>query len=212
MVSRWFGIFKNEMKADSVVGVTSAAATVLLWSDSIVESIVSWRRLDKKALCNKSAPVCAHARTHVCVCVRAREEDNRCFAEVRDKDYFIPLRWQFKTLPWDSIECSKWKTIIKYALFFFIKSCLFCFVLLDHMGLSKLSTPLCLQVNRKKMSLSDSSLSGTSAKPSIHLSGCVHSGFSVLPECMGDTTKWEAQLSVDLIRLVITVQQQWKAN
>lgn len=30
-------------------------------------------------------------------------------------------------------------------------------------------------------------------------------------ECMGDTTKWETQLSTDLIRLVITLQQQWKA-
>lgn len=71
-------------------------------------------------------------------------------------------------------------------------------------------TPVCLDVNHKK-ALNDALLSGTSANASIHLSGCVwgqfHSGFSCAGKCMGDTTKWEPQISTDLIRLVITLQQ-----
>lgn len=118
--------------AGSAVDVTSAPplccrATLLLSH--------LWVEGDGTKKGDKSAPVCA------CVCVWAREEDNFCFAEVRDKDYFIPLRWEFKTLPWDSIERSKWKTIIKYAPFFFIKKHVF-FLLLEHMGLSKVFSAL----------------------------------------------------------------------
>lgn len=146
-----------------------------------------------------------------CVCVCAR--DNCCVAEVRDKDYSIPLRWEFKILPWDSMALCNWNNNKICAIIFHEKTCLFFFFsLMAHMGLSKVFSSLrCVCMYTGKMALSDALLSGTPANASIHLSGCVHSGFSVLHECMGDRTKWEAQLSVDLIRLVITLQQLWKA-
>lgn len=64
------------------------------------------------------------------------------------------------------------------------------FSLKKHVGLSKVFSALqCVCMYIGKMALSDALLSGTPANASIHLGGCVYSGFSVLCECMGDTTK-----------------------